>query len=113
MADRVDKSTELAADPKTLLDSLSCGIVAVDAAGAVLYVNPVAGAPFHLSPHAALGQPVRLLLPTLGDKLLACVHDGTSAQSLAGGLPRATGKTDWQTLGENFSQGQSSICSWT
>lgn len=82
MADRFDQSAKLAADPKTLLDSLSCGIVAVDAAGAVLYVNPVAGGLFHLSPRTAAGQSVRLLLPALGEKLLACVHCGTSVHGI-------------------------------
>jgi PAS domain S-box-containing protein len=82
MADRLDRSTELAANPRTLLDSLSCGIVAVDAAGAVSYVNPVAGALFRLSPQTATGQPVRLLLPALGEKLLACVRHGTSVHGI-------------------------------
>lgn len=57
MADRFDKSTELATNPKTLLASLSCGIVALDAAGAVLYVT-VAGALLRPSPRAAARQPV-------------------------------------------------------
>ena len=82
MADQFDRSGEPAADPKTLLDSLSCGIVAADAAGAVLYVNPVAEALFRLSPETAAGQPVRLLLPALGEALLACVHYGRSVHGI-------------------------------
>ena len=82
MADRFDRMAKRAANPKTLLDSLSCGIVAVDAAGAVMYVNPVAGGLFHLSPQAAAGQPVGLLLPALGEKLLACVQYGTSVHGM-------------------------------
>jgi PAS domain S-box-containing protein len=82
MADRFDLTAELAANPKTLLDSLSCGIVAVDAAGAVVYVNPVAGALFGLSPGTAAGQPVRLLFPALGEKLLGCVQSATCVHGI-------------------------------
>lgn len=82
MADRFDRRAELAVNPKMLLDSLSCGIVAVDGAGGITYVNPVAGGLFHLSPQTAVGRPVGVLLPVLGGRLLACARHGTSLHGI-------------------------------
>lgn len=78
MADRSKSGAEPATNPTRLLDSLSCGIVAVDSTGAIVYMNSVAGGLFHLSLQSAIGQPAALLLPALGEKLLACVKDAMS-----------------------------------
>ena len=63
-------------DPRLVLNSISGGIVVVDANGIINYFNISAERFFGISVHEALGRYVLEILPNAGGKLLECLETG-------------------------------------
>ena len=67
---------------RAMLDAIGRGVIAVDACGAIVYINSVAEKVFHVGQDSLLHRPVNDASAALGEKLMASMVGGESYTGL-------------------------------